>query len=64
VKNRTQPESSLAYAREMTLPMHLGLISFRLGRKLNWHAEKEKFVGDKEANSFLSRKYRKKWNLV
>ena len=60
VKSRSQPESNLAYAREMTLPMHLGLISFRLGgRKLNWNAEKEKFVGDAAANKLLSRKPRK-----
>ncbi|MDO1450014.1 Gfo/Idh/MocA family oxidoreductase [Rhodocytophaga aerolata] len=64
IKTRTQPESSLAYAREMTLPMHLGLISYRLGRKLNWNSEKEKFEADKEANTLLSRKYRKKWDLV
>ena len=65
VKSRSQPESNLAYAREMTLPMHLGLISFRLGgRKLNWNAEKEKFVGDAAANKLLSRKPRKKWRLV
>ncbi|PCJ96078.1 MAG: oxidoreductase [Flavobacteriaceae bacterium] len=64
VKSRKQPESNLAYAREMTLPMHLGLISYRLGRKLQWNADKEKFIGDKEANALLSRKARKKWQLV
>jgi predicted dehydrogenase len=64
VKSRTQPQSHLAYAREMTLPMHLGLISYRLGRKLEWDSGKEKFVGDKEANGLLAREYRKKWNLV
>jgi predicted dehydrogenase len=64
VKSRIQPESNLAYAREMTLPMHLGLISYRLGRKLNWNPDKEKFVDDREANTYLSRKYRKKWDLV
>lgn len=64
VKSRTQPESSLAYAREMTLPMHLGLISYRLGRKLKWNSKKEKFVGDKEANDFIAREYREKWDLV
>ncbi len=64
VKSRSQPESNLAYAREMTLPMHLGLISYRLGRPLQWNAGKEKFVGDKEANRLLSRKPRKKWDLV
>jgi predicted dehydrogenase len=64
VKSRTQPESSLAYVRDMTLPMHLAVISWRLGRKLNWNSEKEKFIDDKEANQFLSRKYRKAWDLV
>lgn len=64
VKNRTQPESNLAYARELTLPMHLGLISYRLGRPLQWNAAREKFTGDKEANALLYRKPRKKWDLV
>lgn len=64
VKSRSQPESNLAYAREMTLPMHLGLISYRLGRPLEWNPEKEKFIDDKEANRLLSRKPRKKWDLV
>lgn len=64
VKKRIQPESSLSYARELTMPMHLGLISYRLKRELNWNADKEKFVGDKEANKFLSRKPRKKWDLT
>jgi predicted dehydrogenase len=65
VKNRTQPESNLAYAREMTLPMHLGLISFRLGgRELQWNAKGEKFKRDREANALLERKPRKDWDLV
>ena len=64
VKSRKQPQSNLAYAREMTLPMHLALISWRLGRKLEWKPKKEKFRGDKEATAMLSREYRKKWDLV
>jgi predicted dehydrogenase len=64
VKSRKQPESNLAYVRDMTLPMHLALISWRLGRKLQWSANKEKFKDDKEANAFLSRAYRKEWNLI
>lgn len=64
VKNRTQPESNLEYARKMTLPMHLGLISYRLNRKLYWNSQKEKFINDREANSYLHREYRKKWDLV
>lgn len=64
VKSRTQPESNLEYAREMTLPMHLAIISWRLGRKLEWDPKEEKFVRDKEANALLSRRYRKKWDLL
>jgi hypothetical protein len=64
VKSRKQPESNLAYAREMTLPMHLALISWRLGRKLDWNPATEKFQGDKEANSLLSRTPRKKWDFL
>src|SRR5688500_16854781 len=64
VKSRIQPESNLEYARKLTLPMHLGLISYRLNRKLRWNEKKEHFRGDKEANSYLHREYRKGWNLV
>jgi len=64
VRSRTQPESNLAYAREMTLPMHLAIISWRLGRKLTWDAKREKFRDDDDANALLSRPYRKAWDLL
>ena len=64
VKSRNQPESNLEYARNMTMPMHLALISYRLNRKLNWNSKREKFEDDKEANQYLKRAYRKKWDLV
>jgi len=38
---------------------HLGNISYRLGRDLTFDGKKEKFVGDKEADKLLTRKYRK-----
>jgi predicted dehydrogenase len=64
VKSRIQPESNLEYARRLTLPMHLGLISYRLNRKLKWNSKREHFIGDKEANGYLHREYRKKWDLI
>lgn len=64
VKSRTQPESNLKYVRDMTLPMHLALISWRLGRMLDWDSKNELFVGDKEADQFLSRTKRKAWDLM
>ena len=63
VKSRNQPESNLEYAREMTHPMHLALISFRLKRKLTWDSQNEVFVNDPAANFLLSRDYRSPWSL-
>lgn len=64
VKTRTQPESNLEYVRQMTLPMHLGLTSWRLGRELKWNNKKERFINDKEADKLLKRKPRKEWDLI
>ncbi|MEN8229071.1 MAG: Gfo/Idh/MocA family oxidoreductase [Bacteroidota bacterium] len=63
IKSRKQPESNLAYVREMTLPMHLALISFRLKRRLKWNSFAEQFEGDHAANYLLSRAYRAPWSL-
>ncbi len=63
VKSRQQPESNLLYVREMTIPMHLAIISFRLKRKLAWDSLNEKFVGDDSANYLLSRTCREPWSL-
>ena len=41
---------------------HLGNISMRLGRKLNWDPVKEQF-DDAEANKWLSREMRSPWSL-
>ena len=64
IKTRKEPESNLAYARQMTLPMHLGLIAWRLGRPLSWDFENEKFIDDAAANKLLKRKNRKKWQWI
>ncbi|MDB5300362.1 MAG: oxidoreductase domain protein, partial [Phycisphaerales bacterium] len=41
---------------------HLGVLSMRLGRKLNWDPKKEQFVGDADADKWLSREMRKPWS--
>jgi hypothetical protein len=43
--------------------MHLGNISMRLGRKLNWDPVRETFPEDEEANTMLSRPMREPWSL-
>lgn len=64
IKNNAMPQSNLAYALEMTTPMHLGLIAYKVGRKLHWNSKKEKFKNDDEANALLFREYRKGWNWL
>jgi hypothetical protein len=38
---------------------HLGVISYRTGRKLKFDPSAEKFVNDPEADKYLTRNYRK-----
>jgi hypothetical protein len=64
VKKRQQPESNLAYAKEMTKPMHVGLISWKLGRPLVWNYKKNEFKEDTEANDLLFRPYRDGYNWI
>ena len=39
----------------------LGMLSWKLGRSLHWDGAKEVVIGDPEANTKLSRKYRGPW---
>lgn len=64
VKSRKQPESNLDYVRSMTLPMHLGLISWQVGHKLSWNSVNESFINNEEANQYLNRPNRNSWNLI
>ena len=39
----------------------LGMLSYKLGRSIDWDGEKELILNDKEANKLLRRDYRKGW---
>ena len=43
---------------------HLGVLPLRLGRKLEWNPEREKFTGEgaKDANKMIARKMRKPYD--
>ncbi len=43
---------------------HLGNISMKVGRKLQWDAESETFVNDSDANQLLSREQRGGFEIV
>jgi predicted dehydrogenase len=55
----TNPEQ----AHRSTSACILGWIAMRLGRKLRWDPEKEKFVGDEPANAMLSRPQRAPYGI-
>jgi predicted dehydrogenase len=63
VKSGAEPESSIAHAARLSLPMHLATIAYRLGRTLTWDAAQACFVADDAANRMRHRPYRAPWFL-
>ena len=51
------------YLRPMLEICHLSNIAMRLGRPLDWDPDKREVIGDKQANSFLSRENRKGYEI-
>jgi hypothetical protein len=63
VKSRRQPAANAEEGHRSATLCHLGNIATRLGRSLQWNAEKEECIGDGEANRLLHYAYRKPWTL-
>ena len=63
VKSRALPTSDIEIAQRSTNTCHLGNISYKLGRKLDWDAENETFKNDAEADALLTRQPRKGYEL-
>jgi predicted dehydrogenase len=64
VKSRARPNADVEEGHLSATMCHLGNIATRLGRSLQWDAERELCVGDAEANRRLSKSYRKPWSLA
>jgi predicted dehydrogenase len=58
IKSRKEPISPVEIGHRACTVCLVTHISMKLGRKLNWDPDKEKFVNDNEANSMLSRPQR------
>jgi predicted dehydrogenase len=63
LKSRALPTSDVEVAHRSTNTCHLGNISYKLGRKLEWDAESETFKNDSDANALLKREPRKGYEL-
>jgi predicted dehydrogenase len=62
LKTRKDPICPAAIGHRSASICHLGTIAIRLGRKLNWDPQKEEFIGDAEASTYLSREKRKPYD--
>ena len=64
VRSRKTPISDVGTQHRTISLCHLANISMRLGRKLRWDPERERFIGDAEADTWLSRTQRKGFEIV
>ncbi|HZL36204.1 MAG TPA: Gfo/Idh/MocA family oxidoreductase [Tepidisphaeraceae bacterium] len=62
VRTRKQPVAPVEVGHRSVSVCHLGVLSIRLGRKLEWDPQKERFVNDPEADKWLTRPMRKPWS--
>ncbi len=62
IKSRKPPICEAEIGHRSATVCHLGVISLRLGRKLQWNPQAERFIGDDEANRWLTRELRKPWS--
>jgi predicted dehydrogenase len=63
IRTRKDPAATAECGHRSISVCHLGVLSMRLGRKLDWDPKAEKFVNDAEADKWLSREMRKPWSL-
>jgi hypothetical protein len=61
VRSRKAPICDAEIGHRSVSVCHLGVIALRLGRKLRWDPEKEAFLDDKGAESYLTSEMRKPW---
>ncbi len=64
VLSREQPVSSIGDAVQSDLISHLCELAVRLGRKLRWDPNGERFVDDPEAQRLSRRSQREPWTMV
>jgi len=63
VKTRRDPYFPAEIGHRCSTVAHLGNIAMWTGRKLRWDPQAERFIGDDDANRYLSRAMRSPWTL-
>ena len=63
VKSRKTPAADISIGHRSATVCHLGNIAVRTKKKINWDPKTETIVGDSEASKWLTKEYRKPWEL-
>jgi predicted dehydrogenase len=63
IKTRARPNADVEIGHRSISVCHLANIARLVGHKLRWDPEKELFIGDDDANTYLDRPKRKGWEL-
>ena len=61
--SRERPRSDIEIAHRTAAAVQLANVAQKVKRRIVWDREKERIVGDPEANALLGREYRKPWEL-
>ncbi len=64
VKSRKDPYFPVEIGHRVSTVCHLANISLKLGRKLKWDPEAQRFENDDSANAMLTRPMRSPWKLA
>ncbi len=61
IEKKHRPVCDIEIGHHSTTMSLLGMLSYKLGRSIEWDGQKELCPGDDEANKLLKRQYRKPW---
>jgi len=61
IKTNSRPTCDIEIGHRSTNMALLGMLSYKLGRSVDWDGEKEQIKNDPEANKLLGRDYRGEW---
>ena len=61
IRDERTPVCDIEHGHLATNISLLGMISYKLGRSIEWDGDKEQIINDPEANKLLRRDYRGKW---
>ncbi len=63
IKSRKLATCDVEYAHRLNKGGLLGNIAYRTGKRIQWDDAREQIVGDKAAQKYVTRQYRKPWKL-